>query len=524
MSAGVALTVVAVLCTAAVAAADTPCDFVESPHCSCAIKAAELAAGTDDTDCQPSTAACQIALPIGFPCPRLPPDNPVTVEKVELGRLLFYDTRMSDNQTYSCASCHQQDKAFTDGRALAIGSTGQQHVRSAMSLANVAYAATLTWGNPTESARGTGSATSYGLEHQMLTPMFGDNPILELGLRSEDELTSRLQPDARYQRMFGEAFPTAQGDVITVDNILRAVASFERTLISGNSPYDKSLIDDSAISDSARRGENLFLTSENENCFHCHNDFNLTTSNDHLDLVVAPNITFVNTGLYNVKCSDFSLPALDLLWCHNPPPPALCSDQTDANPGLGCHCDGSGPQDMGCYPPPNTGVYSITHQAQDMGRFKPPTLRNIAVTGPYMHDGSIDTLDHVLDHYAAGGRTITDGPDAGIGSDSPTKGQFLRGFALNDKDRADVLAFLDSLTDQDFLTNPHFADPFQPVACAGDCNLDGTVDVNELVTAINQSLGTSSLAACMSSDINGDGTITIDEILRAVQSALSGCA
>jgi cytochrome c peroxidase len=517
------LAVIVALCAPAIAAADTPCDFVESPHCSCAVKAAELAAETGDTDCQPSAAACQIALPIGFPCPRIPPDNPLTTEKIELGRFLFYDTRMSDNQTYSCASCHQQDKAFTDGNAVAIGSTGQHHVRSAMSLTNVAYAATLTWANPNESSRGTGAATTYGLEHQALTPMFGDNPITELGLRSEDELTGRLQTDPRYQRMFREAFPT-EANPITLDSVLRAVASFERTLISGNSPYDKSIIDDSAISDSARRGENLFLTSENENCFHCHNDFNLTTSNDHQDLVVAANITFVNTGLYNVRCSDFALPTLDLLWCDHPPPPETCALQTDANPGLGCNCDGTGPQDMGCYPPPNTGTYSITNLSQDMGRFKPPTLRNIAVTAPYMHDGSIDTLDHVLDHYAAGGRTISDGPYAGVGSDSPTKGQFLRGFPLNDKDRADVLAFLDSLTDQDFLTNPHFADPFRPVDCPGDCNLDGTVDVNELVTAINLSLGTSSLALCVSSDPSGDGSVTIDEILRAVQDALNGCA
>jgi cytochrome c peroxidase len=516
------LAVISALCAPAVAAADTACDFVESPHCSCAVQAAELAAGMADTGCEPSTAACQIQLPRTFPCPRIPADNPITVEKIELGHLLFYDTRMSDNQTYSCASCHSQDKAFTDGNAVAIGSTGQQHVRSAMSLANVAYAATLTWANPNETSRGSGAAATYGLEHQALTPMFGDNPIIELGLRSEDELTGRLQTDPRYQRMFREAFP-AEASPISLDSVLRAVASFERTLLSGNSPYDRSLIDDTAITDSARRGLNLFLTSENENCFHCHNDFNLTTSSDHQDLVVAANITFVNTGLYNVRCSDFGLPQLDLLWCDYPPPPEKCTDQTDANPGLGCHCDGAGPQDMGCYPPPNTGTYSITHQTQDMGRFKPPTLRNIAVTAPYMHDGSIDSLDHVLDHYAAGGRTISEGPDAGVGSDSPTKGQFLRGFTLNDKDRADLLAFLDSLTDQDFLTNPHFADPFRPVACPGDCNLDGTVDVTELVTAINLGLGTSSLALCIDSDPNGDGAVTIDEILRAVHGALNGC-
>jgi hypothetical protein len=179
---------------------------------------------------------------------------------------------------------------------------------------------------------------------------------------------------------------------------------------------------------------------------------------------------------------------------------------------------------MGCYPPTNTGMYAITMKTSDMGRFKPPTMRNIAVTAPYMHDGSIADLNGVLDHYAAGGRTIPAGDQyAGDGADSPTKGQFLRGFTLNDTDRAALLAFLNSLTDQDFLTNPHFADPFQPVACPGDCNLDGAVQVGELITAVNVSLGNSTLASCIAGDPSGDGAVTIDELLRAVNSALHGC-
>jgi cytochrome c peroxidase len=327
-------------------------------------------------------------------------------------------------------------------------------------------------------------------------------------------------------RMFAEAFPGADdplSDQVITQSVTRAIASFERTLISGNSPYDRFRLgkDDHAISAAAQHGLDLFLQSEAENCFHCHQAFNLTTSSDYKGLL-APNITFVNTGLYNLRCSDFNLPALDLLWCDNPPDPASCMQQTDSQP-LGCHCDGTGPQQMGCYPPPNTGTYSVVDQPQNMGRFKPPTLRNIAVTAPYMHDGSIATLDAVLDHYSAGGRTITDGPYAGVGADSPTKGQFLRGFALNDADRAALIAFLQSLTDQDFLTDPHFADPFKPVSCPGDCNLDGKVDVNELVSAIGVSLNASSLAICVTSDSNGDGAVTIDELLRAIGGALNGC-
>ena len=493
------------------AAAVTPCDFITAPSCSCAVQAAELAAG-QDVDCQPSAAACQIPLPRTFPCPRIPPDNPITVEKIELGHLLFYDTRMSDNQTFACATCHQQAKAFTDGRSTALGSTGQHHPRSSMSVVNVAYARTLTWANPNETT----------LEHQAMTPMFGSNPI-ELGLRSQDELLDRLRVDPRYQRLFAEAFPD-QADPINLESALQALGSFERTLISGNSPYDRFAAgEDNAISDSAKRGSGLFFVSENENCFHCHNDFNFSEKSDSQSAAPAQP-PFHNTGLYNVRCADFGLPDLDLFWCDYPPDPASCMLQNDFNPGAGCHCDGTGPQTMGCYPPPNTGKYSVTFNPDDMGLFKPPTLRNIAVTAPYMHDGSIPDLSGVLDHYAAGGRTISEGPYTGVGADSPTKGQFLRGFPLNAQDRADLIAFLQTLTDSEFLANPHFADPFQPVACTGDCDLDGTVRVNELVTAVGIGLDQTPLAQCLSSDANGDGAVTIDELLRAVKNTLNGCS
>jgi cytochrome c peroxidase len=114
----------------------------------------------------------------------------------------------------------------------------------------------------------------------------------------------------------------------------------------------------------------------------------------------------------------------------------------------------------GAYPEPNTGVYSVTLDPEDMGKFKAPTLRNIAVTAPYMHDGSIATLSEVLDHYAAGGRTIAAGPNKGVGSKNPLKDPLVQGFELSKQQRADVIAFLESLTDEAFLTDPAFADPF----------------------------------------------------------------
>jgi cytochrome c peroxidase len=116
----------------------------------------------------------------------------------------------------------------------------------------------------------------------------------------------------------------------------------------------------------------------------------------------------------------------------------------------------------GGYPSSDRGMYEITHQARDIGRFKAPTLRNIAVTAPYMHDGSIATLAEAIEHYAAGGRTIESGPNTGTGSDSPLKDAFVTGFILSTQERADLIAFLESLTDEAFLTNPRLADPSTP--------------------------------------------------------------
>lgn len=451
-----------------------------------------------------------LRLPRGFPQPNIPEDNPLTYEKIELGRFLFYDTRLSGNQTYACANCHQQDKAFSDGLPQAVGSTGELHPRSAMSAVNVAYAATLGWANP----------ILFTLENQALVPMFGESPV-ELGLAGkEQELFERLRADARYQRMFAEAFP-GEVDPVSLASITKAIASFERTLISGDSPYDRYVfgLEDDAISASAKRGETLFFDEKHE-CFHCHAGFNLTTSVDAQGMIAER--PFHNTALYNLNCSDLELPPLDLAWCAPPPSPERCA-VNDVSQPLGCHCEGSGPQNTGCYPPPNTGTYEITHRSEDMGRFKAPTLRNVAVTAPYMHDGSIPTLEQVVDHYAAGGRTVADGAYAGVGADSPSKGAFVRGFALTENDRTDLVAFLESLTDSDFLVNPRFSDPFEPVSCVGDCNLDGAVDVSELITSINLALGSSSLALCVESDSSGDGDVGIDELIRAIGSALNGC-
>jgi cytochrome c peroxidase len=354
---------------------------------------------------EPSAGDFGWSLPPGFPEPIVPEDNAMTWPKVALGRHLFYDERLSKNETTSCATCHRQALAFTDARPAALGSTGQSHTRGSMSLANVAYATTLTWGHPylTE------------LERQAAVPLFGENPV-ELGWTSEAELEARLASIAEYDALFAAAFPDDAAP-ISVGNAGRALASFERTLISGRSPYDRWAYDadDNAISESARRGFELFY-SEKLECFHCHLGFNLSDQVSYRGRAF-PETPFHNTGLYNV--------------------------------------DG-----QGAFPASSPGVYELTQEPADMGKFKAPTLRNIAVTAPYMHDGSIATLSEVLDHYAAGGRTIASGPNAGVGSDSPLRSELIRGFELSEQERIDVLAFLQSLTDDAFLTNPAYADPW----------------------------------------------------------------
>ncbi len=344
-------------------------------------------------------------IPKGYPFPAVPADNPITNVKVELGRRLFYDTRLSSTASVSCASCHQQALSFTDGRPVAIGATGAKHPRNAMSLVNVAYASRLTWANHLVDQ----------LEFQALTPLFGEDPV-EMGMAGrEGDILALLRTDENYAERFPTAFP-ADADPFSILNLVRALGSFVRSIVSFDSPYDRYVGGDpNALSDSQIRGMDLFF-SERVECFHCHGGFNFSDSSTHADAVVE-SVGYHNTGLYNL--------------------------------------DGSG-----AYPPDNTGLYDLTGQRRDMGRFKAPSLRNVALTAPYMHDGSIATLDGVIDHYAAGGRRIEAGAFAGDGSRNPYKSEFVRGFMLTDAERADLEAFLTALTDESVLTNPAFRDPF----------------------------------------------------------------
>ncbi|MEM8963191.1 MAG: MbnH family di-heme enzyme [Acidobacteriota bacterium] len=344
-------------------------------------------------------------LPPGFPAPRVPENNPMTAAKVELGRHLFYDQRLSGSGGQSCASCHRQDLAFSDGVALAQGSTGEIHPRNSMALVNIAYNATLTWAHPELEV----------LEDQVPIPMFGLHPI-ELGITGNEEVVlDRFRTAEIYQPLFREAFPAA-ADPVTWDNIVKALSSFTRALISGNSAYDRFVYqgETDAMSASAQRGMELFL-SEDFECHHCHGGFNFSVASVHQATVFEEKV-FHNTGLYDLG--------------------------------------------NGAYPHGNEGAYEVTHLEGDRGKFRPPTLRNIAVTAPYMHDGSIATLEDVIDTYAAGGRNIDTGPYAGDGRANPNKSGFVPGFPMTEQEKADLIAFLHALTDESFLTDARFADPF----------------------------------------------------------------
>jgi len=345
-------------------------------------------------------------IPVNIPQPLVPIDNPMSDIKVALGRWLFHDVRLSINDTTSCATCHIQSLAFTDGRPKSVGATGETHPRSAMSLVNVAYGSRLTWANPFLDR----------LEVQALTPMFGENPI-EMGMAGrEAEIVELLRSDVRYRELVPRAFPD-DADPYSILNTVRAIASFVRSIVSFDSPYDRYLAGNSAaMTDAQLRGMALFF-SEKLECFHCHGGFNFTDSSTHANAIVE-SVGFHNTGLYNI-----------------------------------------GPN--GAYPEDNKGLLGLTGERRDMGRFRAPGLRNIGLTAPYMHDGSIATLDAVIDHYEQGGRSIEEGPFAGDGSRNPYKSVFVRQFEISESERADLLSFLHALTDESVTASSALSNPFR---------------------------------------------------------------
>ena len=332
----------------------------------------------------------QWSIPDWLPPPPVPEDNPMGAAKVDLGRHLFHDARLSADGTVACASCHVQAMGFADGRAVGIGVDGTEGQRNAPGLANVGYLPVLTWGNPMIDS----------LERHVLIPMFGTAPV-EMGAAGmEAALFDRLAADPFYAEAFPAAFPDRPApDLYTVT---RALAAFQRTMISAGSPYDRFAYegDLDALSASARRGQDLFF-GERLECYHCHGGFNFTDNLETSRMKMAET-GFHNTGVHEVIREG------------------------------------------------GEGIAAFTLREADLGRFRTPSLRNVAVTAPYMHDGSMATLSEVLDAYANGGRH----PDVA------QKDPLVAGFDLSVAEKADVIAFLESLTDEDFLSDPALSDPW----------------------------------------------------------------
>lgn len=345
-----------------------------------------------------------------FP-PRVPSDNPMTAEKVELGKYLFYDEKLSYNQTQACYSCHLQEKAFADNNTVGIGSTGVHGLRNPNSLTNTGYYTSYSWANP---SLGT-------LESFIERPITNDDPI-ELGVDTNEKMAEvlvRFSEDTKYQELFSNAYPNIQNPY-TLENIVKALASFSRTLNSFNSPYDKYIRgEQTAMSESAIRGMNIF-NGENGECFHCHEGASGSFSDSTADIKSFTSTQFFhNIGLYNING------------------------------------DGS-------YPELNQGLFEVTQIVSDKGRFKAPTLRNVELTAPYMHDGSMATLEEIIDLHSNGGRNVTTGPYIGDGRNNPyIESENIGARNFTEQQKADLVAFLKALTDQEFITNPKLANPFE---------------------------------------------------------------
>lgn len=312
-------------------------------------------------------------------------DRPLTVAEVELGRHLFHDPRLSRDGGMACATCHEQVRAFTVNRATVPGVDGSPGHRNPMSLVNLAWAPVLTWSNPGLTR----------LETQALIPLFSDHPV-EMGMSGrEQEVFARLAADPRYPPMFAAAFPDRRG-AISLETITRALAAFQRAIAGFDSPYDRYRRggDSGAVNDAVRRGEALFF-GERLECYHCHGGFLFTDNVMHSRLLAA------ETGFHDTGVARTG--------------------------GIGEH----------------------TGNAAQMGSFRTPSLRNIALTAPYMHDGSMATLDDVIRHYERGGRHR-----------GPYTSPLLAGFVLTNQERSDLKAFLESLTDRGLITDPRFSNPF----------------------------------------------------------------
>jgi cytochrome c peroxidase len=289
----------------------------------------------------------------------IPEDNPMTAEKIELGRLLYFDKRLSIDDTVSCATCHAPESGFSDGKKTSVGVRGQTGARNAPTVINRAFSTVQFW---------DGRAAS--LEEQAKGPVM--NPI-EMAMPSHEVIVEKLTKIQGYKPLFARAFGT---DQITIDRVAQAIAAFERTVLSGNSPFDKYQAGDrTALSEAARRGFDIF--EDKAACRKCHSGFNFTDEKYH------------NLGVgWDPKTKKLK----------------------------------------------DEGRIVVTKNQLDKGAFKTPTLREIARTAPYMHDGSLATLEEVVELYNKGGEK------------NPFLDKDIKPLKLTPQEKADLVEFLKALS------------------------------------------------------------------------------
>jgi len=324
------------------------------------------------------TSSYSLEIPASLPAMDIPADNPMTVEGVELGRMLFYDKILSGDGTQSCASCHQQAAGFSDPDKFSTGIDGEQGGRNAMAVINLAWSPVLFW-----------DGRSISLEDQALGPVVNPIEMHDTWQNAADKLNAHSD----YPKLFKQAFDI---DEIDSSYVVKAIAQFERTLISGNSKWDKWIRGEAIFTDQELRGWDLFNVDGpivGADCFHCHTAPHFT------------DFTFHNNGLDGD--ADFT----------------------------------------------DLGLYEVTGDDWDQAKFKTTTLRNIEHTGPFMHDGRFETLEEVVEHYNMGGHASA--------TIDPLMKNLGEGLLLSQDDKDALIAFLRTLTDEEFLTNPEFSNPFE---------------------------------------------------------------
>lgn len=352
-----------------------------------------------------SLLACTgLGAPLGLPPVPVPADNPIIPEKVKLGDKLFHDKRFSSTGEVSCATCHDREKGFADGLPVSEGINKLRGTRNAPTVINAAYLRTQFW-----------DGREPTLEDQSMQPFV--NPV-EMALPSHEPILQIVRKDPDYQDLFAKAFGKSGGQV-TMKEVSQAIATFERTLIAGNSPFDRYYFggDKKAMSPAAIRGLDLFVNQGR--CVSCHvieqTQALFTDNRFHMIGLAAQQMP---------KDLDELLAAVEEVKQKGTDIAVLSHEKTSS-----------------------LGRFAVTRDLTDLGAFKTPTLRNIALTAPYMHDGSLKTLEEVIQFYNLGGRLKESDPVPELLSGG------IRPLNLTKDQEADLVEFLKALTSPEFASN-----------------------------------------------------------------------